>query len=634
MGDVDHRILDALDQAPASVAVLQGPELRYVYFNDLTRRIAPTVRIGDCLGATGSEQAHRFRDLALQVMRSGQQLQLREVQLEGPEGTGKFYYDILMHPLRAGGTVDGILLMGTEVTAAVEGRRALEEQSERARRAESQLSAVIQKGPLFVVTFDAKGTILFVAGGELRVEPAQIVGRNALELYADDPVSSAAMRRALAGETFSVLVPRPGHVTYEIYYTPIRDRTGALELVVACGVNVSRRLRAEEERARIHDKMLQTQKLESLGVLAGGIAHDFNNLLTVIQGNASVALTRVGDDHPAREVIDDILKAAQRAGELTRQMLAYSGKGRFHIGPLDLRQQVGEIAALLKTSISKKVSLRLDQPSYLPAVQGDASQLQQVVMNLVLNAAEAVGANEGEVAVRLAEEEIGTGAGGDLNGAESLPAGRYVRLTVEDTGAGMDPHIVARIFDPFFTTKTTGRGLGLAAVLGIVRSHGGALRIRSTPGKGTRFEVLLPAAGARAQPPPSGESAAKHGQGTVLIIDDEPSVRTATGRMLSMLGYDVLEAPDGEQGIEIFRLRRGAVDAVLLDLTMPGLSGEETLRLLRQVDAEVRIIIFSGYAEDDVAERLLPLHPAAILHKPFTRQQIGQALQTALLGVE
>ena len=199
----------------------------------------------------------------------------------------------------------------------------------------------------------------------------------------------------------------------------------------------------------------------------------------------------------------------------------------------------------------------------------------------------------------------------------------------------MDRHILPRIFDPFFTTKATGRGLGLAAVLGIVRSHGGALRIHSTPGVGTRFEVLLPAAGARAQLPPPGEMATGYGQGTVLIIDDEPSVRTATGRMLSMLGYDVLEAPDGEQGVEIFRLRRGAVDVVLLDLTMPGLSGEETLRRLRQVDDEVRVIIFSGYAEDEVAERLQPLHPAAILPKPFTRQQIGQAVRMALLlGVE
>jgi two-component system cell cycle sensor histidine kinase/response regulator CckA len=633
MGDVDHRILDALDQAPVAVAVLRGEELRYVYLNDQYRRLFPSLRVGDRFGLQ-TEQGPRFRDLTDQVIRSGQPVQLRDEAVDLPH-SGRGYLDVLIHPLRdRHGVADGVILIGNDVTAAVLARRALEEQTERTSRAEAQLRTVLQRGPLFVTTFDPKGNILFAAGGQLRMDPADLVGKNALELYADDPIALAAVRRALTGETFSALVPRPGGAVYELYYVPIHGPSRELQMVVASGVNVTRRLRAEEERARIHEKMLQRQKLESLGVLAGGIAHDFNNLLTVIQGNAAVALARVPEGHPARELIDDILKAGQRATDLTRQMLAYSGKGRFQIGPIDLRQQVSEIAALLRTSVSKKVLLRVDNPSYLPAVQGDASQLQQVIMNLVLNAAEAVGNADGEVAVRVAEEEIGGDGGGDLVGRESLPPGRYVRLTVEDTGAGMDAHIVPRIFDPFFTTKTTGRGLGLAAVLGIVRSHGGALRIRSKPGEGTCFEVLLPAAGARAQPPLTADAAAQQGHGTVLVIDDESTVRTATGRMLSLLGYDVLEAPDGEQGLEIFRLLNGAVDAVLLDLTMPGLSGEETLQLLRQVEPEVQVVVFSGYAEDDVARRLQPLQPAAILAKPFTRQQLAAALQTALADVE
>ena len=631
MGETDRLILDAFDQAPASVAVVRGPELRYAYVNDLFKRLSPNSRIGLPFGLLTTQGA-RFRELVQEVARSGQQLELREVAVDLEDGRG--YFDLLLHPLRDdAGVPDGVIIIGTNVTASVAGRRALEEQSERTRRAEEQLKAVLDQGPFFVVTFDASSRILFIAGGELRKrgsDPAALLGRNAIELFENDPAIAAILKRALAGETFTAQLTRPVGVTYEINYTPVLDPKGNLELVVGVGVDVTRRLRAEEERARIHDKMLQTQKLESLGVLAGGIAHDFNNLLTVIHGNASVALARLPDGHEAREAIDDILMAAQRAAELTRQMLAYSGKGRFQIVPLDLRQHVAEIGNLLRTSISKKVQLRLEQPSFLAAVQGDASQIHQVLMNLVLNAAEAVGEAEGEVVVRLAEEEIGADGGGDLIGRERLPEGRYVRLTVEDSGVGMDPQIQKRIFDPFFTTKSTGRGLGLAAVLGIVRGHGGAIRIHSMPGRGTRFDVLLPAAGARAIAPASSEPAAAPGKGTILVIDDEESVRAATARMLALLGYDVLEAPDGEQGVEIFRSRDGGVDAVLLDVTMPGLSGEETLGALREVDPQVRVIFFSGYAEDEVAARLGPLRPAAIVHKPFTRQQLGAAVHAAL----
>jgi signal transduction histidine kinase len=590
------------------------------------------VRVGEEFGSQ-TEQALRFRELAFQVMHSGQQVQLRELPV-GLASGGTVHMDLLLHPLRnERGELDGVILIGTDVTSSVEARRALDAQSERAHRAEVQLSTIVERGPFFVVTLDPTGRMIYIGGGEVRKrgeDPARLIGRNALELYKDDAGTMAALRRALAGESFSTLVDRPG-VTYEVHYSPVRDASGALEMIVGVGVDVSRRMRAEEERARIHDKMLQTQKLESLGVLAGGIAHDFNNLLTVIQGNAQVALARLDEKDPVRDPIDDILKAAMRASELTRQMLAYSGKGRFQIGPLDLRHQVAEIGNLLRTSIPKKVSLRLEQPSYLPAVQGDASQLQQVLMNLVLNAAEAMGASEGEVTVRLGEEDVGADGGGDLIGRERLPEGRYVRLTVEDSGVGMDPQIQARIFDPFFTTKATGRGLGLAAVLGIVRSHGGAIRIASAPGRGTRFEVLLPAAGAVAQSPTSSEPLSP-GNGTVLVIDDEASVRTAAGRMLSMLGYDVLEAADGEQGAEIMRLRKGDIDVVLLDVTMPRLSGEETLQLLRTIAAETPVIMFSGYAEDEVAARLGHLRPAAVLQKPFTRQQLAAALQLALQG--
>jgi PAS domain S-box-containing protein len=366
MGEVDRLILAALDQAPATVAVLRGPELRYTYFNDLYRHVAPGLQIGDSFGVD-TEQGQRFRELAFQVVHSGQQLQLHELPVTLKSGV-QAYFDLLLHPLRnQNGEFDGVILIGTDVTKSVESRRALEAQSERAHRAEAQLTTLLERGPFSVITLDPSGRVLYIGGGGIYrrgQDPVEIVGRNALELYQDDPAVLSALRRALTGEVFSTLVQRPS-VTYEVFYSPVRDAAGALEMIVGVGVDVSRRLRAEEERARIHDKMLQTQKLESLGVLAGGIAHDFNNLLTVIQGNAQVALARLADKDPVRDPIDDILRAALRASDLTRQMLAYSGKGRFQIGPLDLRQQVSEIGNLLRTSISKKVALRIEQPSFL-----------------------------------------------------------------------------------------------------------------------------------------------------------------------------------------------------------------------------------------------------------------------------
>ena len=629
---MDRRILAALDKAPATVVLLHGPELRYAWMNELYRKMSPQVKVNDLFGVQ-TAQALQFRALAERVFRTGDTARLSEVEVE-QAGTGeRFWFDLLVHPATDDkGVIDGVVIIGVDVTATVKTRRALDAQAERTRVAEERLQTVLENVPLFVISVDARGRVLFVAGAEVRRrgdDPARLIGLDIFDLVGDDVATAALWRRALAGETFTALLKRPTGATYEMWFHAAKDG-----MTIGVGIDVTKRLLAQEERARIQDKMLQTQKLESLGVLAGGIAHDFNNLLTVIQGNASVALARLPAKHDAREAIDDIVMAAQRAADLTRQMLAYSGKGRFEIRPLDLRQRVREIGRLMATSIPKKVALRVEEPAFLPTVQGDSSQIHQILMNLVLNGAEAIGDSGGDVVVSLAEEVVGEDGGGDLVGAERLPAGRYVRLSVADTGKGMDEQVRSRIFDPFFTTKSTGRGLGLAAVLGIVRGHGGAMRISSEPGKGSRFDVLLPAAGAQAWAPASGEPATEPGRGTILVIDDEEAVRTATARMLSTMGFDVLTAEDGEHGVEMYRMRPGTIDAIVLDLTMPRLSGVETLQLLRRLDPDVRVVFFSGYAENHMAERLGPLGPATVLPKPFTRAQLAAALQAAMAGAE
>ena len=280
------------------------------------------------------------------------------------------------------------------------------------------------------------------------------------------------------------------HIQVSLTISPIRDRAGNVIAASHSGRDIS-------ERKRVEEKLQQTQKLESLGILAGGIAHDFNNLLTGILGNASLILEVLPPRSPARDLAESVIQAAERAAHLTRQMLAYSGRGRFLIQPMNCSQQVREITALIAASIPKNVQVRLDLADDLPLIEADTGQFQQLVMNLVINGAEAVGDARGAVTISTGVEQIEAADIAGITFAADLKPGRYVSLEVRDTGCGMDPATLARIFDPFFTTKFTGRGLGLAAVLGIVRGHMGAVNVRTAPGRGTTFQVLFPVAAAQ-----------------------------------------------------------------------------------------------------------------------------------------
>jgi PAS domain S-box-containing protein len=370
---------------------------------------------------------------------------------------------------------------------------------------------------------------------------------------------------------------------------------------------------AEEAQRIMQFKMLETQKLESLGVLAGGIAHDFNNLLTVILANASSARrTHPGDRHLA-----PIETAARRAADLCNQMLAYAGHGSLVVEHLDLGRLVHDTMRLLEVSISKKSTLRLSLAQDLPAVEGDATQLRQVVMNLVINASESLGDAPGEIRVRT---RAGHPADNPADAAHlfDFPATEGVCLEVEDTGSGMPPETIARIFDPFFTTKFTGRGLGLAATLGIVRTHHGALTVSSTPGRGSTFRLFLPAAthSPAAVTPPTPPPAPAHDT-TLLIVDDEPSVLQTTDALLQYHGFATATAADGIAAVNLFRATPDRFDAVLLDLTMPGLDGAEVLRELRTLRPAARVLVMSGFSEHDVLHRLRGLGPVTLLHKPF-----------------
>jgi len=396
--------------------------------------------------------------------------------------------------------------------------------------------------------------------------------------------------------------------------------------------NISDRRASEAERKQMERKLVETQKLESLGVLAGGIAHDFNNLLTGILGNASLAALDVTPNSSVARCLEQIEIASTRAAELCQQMLAYSGKGRFVVRRLDLNSVIRETNDLLRVSISKNAVLILDLSSDLPVVKADPTQLRQIIMNLVINASEALRPEAGAIRISTGLISADSTTFTTAHLGPELVGGDYVYLEVVDNGCGMPPEVRDRIFDPFFTTKFTGRGLGLAAVLGIVRGHGGAVQVESTPGQGTVFRILLPAAEGAAEReealPKSNDNWKGHGR--ILVIDDEETVRATAAQMLRAMGFEVSLAVDGNEGINIFRKKPAEYAAVLLDLTMPRLGGEEAWKVLREISPDVRVIMMSGYNENEVAARFGDGAPSGFIQKPFRLPALREKLRAAL----
>jgi PAS domain S-box-containing protein len=387
------------------------------------------------------------------------------------------------------------------------------------------------------------------------------------------------------------------------------------------------------ERRRIEEQLRHTQKLESLGVLAGGVAHDFNNLLTGILGNASLALDRSPESHPNRVLLEEVMHAAERAADLTRQLLAYAGKGRFIMRNIDLPSLVRELSGLVQTSIPKTVQLRLQLDS-VPAIYGDPGQMQQIVMNLVINAAEAIGPDGGTVLVRTGLQTVDQQYLGTMSSsAELLHPGGYVMLEVHDTGCGMSQETLKKIFDPFFTTKFAGRGLGLSAVLGIVRAHHGALKVYSEPGRGTTFKVLFPMSREVTTVGPVETRGDLAGTGTVLIVDDEEVVRRTASHALERYGYRTILAVNGREALDIYQ-SAPRITLVLLDLTMPVMSGEETLRRLQTMDPAVRVLLTSGYNEVEAVQRFAGKGLAGFIQKPYTAADLAERVKQVMVPSE
>ena len=421
-------------------------------------------------------------------------------------------------------------------------------------------------------------------------------------------------------------------ISCEWYNTQLVGDDGTVKGVASFVVDVTERRKAEIERETLERKMQETQKLESLGVLAGGIAHDFNNLLTGILGNANLAAVELPANSAVRSHLELIVTESRRAADLCNELLAYSGRGRFAVESLDLCRLVEETSRMLKVSVGSKAVLQFHLAKELPAVDADAAQIRQVIINLVINASEAIGGNRGDIIIStgwLRADRVYLDA---VPASSALPEGDYVFLDVSDTGCGMSAETLSRIFDPFFTTKYTGRGLGLASALGIVRSHKGALLVESKPGRGSTFRMLLPARNPDGRSPIATVSndEAWQGCGTILVSDDEESVRRIVSRMLSLLGFEVVLTCDGREAVEAFTVDPARFALVLLDLSMPNLGGEEAYAIIRKIRSDVPVVLMSGYDMNRAMLRFPSRGLSTFLPKPFSLQELRTALRAAV----
>lgn len=466
-----------------------------------------------------------------------------------------------------------------------------------------------------------------------------------LEMTVFDVTSDSQDRATFAetkgqGEGMPVLVvlKRKDSTSFLAEVVGKNIRHGEQESVLGVVRDVTERERLAEEKRTLERDLLHSQKIESLAVLAGGVAHDFNNLLAVILGNANLALEDIPRDSSAVASLKDIEDAAQRAAELSSQMLAYSGKGQFVIGAVDVHELIEGMAELLKSTTSKKVRLEFDLGVRVPSFLGDVSQLHQVLVNLITNAAEAIGDDVGVISVRAGssnfEEQDFAQFDGTLRASleEPLEAGAYTTLEIADTGCGMDAETAERIFDPFFTTKFTGRGLGMAAVLGILRGHGAAMRIESVLGEGTTMTLAFPATAITqdlgSSVTHSPDVRGWQGAGTALVVDDERTVRLVSERMLKRLGFDVLSACDGRGALALHERHAAEIRFVLLDLTMPEMDGLEVFDELRRRDPLAKVVLCSGYNEREATDRFTGL--AAFLQKPYSLSMLETVLASVL----
>ncbi|CAN5438677.1 hypothetical protein BH10CHL1_BH10CHL1_34120 [soil metagenome] len=496
---------------------------------------------------------------------------------------------------------------------------ALETAQQDQRRSEARYRAIFEQASEGIVFADASTHQLLAAN------PAflQLTGYNAYELPTLTAYDIVMTDKTIYGASIDKISTVQRYAITEHVYrrkdgTRLEVESSAVLLppdngyMLYCMV-----VRDITERVKSEARLRQTQKLESIGLLAGGIAHDFNNLLTGMLGQTSLALDKLSPDHPARSNVNKAVISVRRAADLTRQLLAYAGRGQFLIEPVDLNQLIGDNTSLLETALMSHVQLQLLLEPNLALINADRGQIQQIVMNLVINAAEAIDNEYGNVTVTTSSVNLTANDEQQYVGGDKLPLGDYICLEVSDTGIGMDDETLNRIFDPFSTTKEFGTGLGLSATQGIVRTHNGGLQVTSCMGKGTTFRIFFPAATHTLVEQDSPVVINAKSAGCVLVIDDEKSVREVVRDILEMNGLHVIVAENGQMGIELFKENHTQIQVILLDMQMPVMNGEETFHSLRAFDPDVKVILSSGHDETEATHRFVGQGLAAFLQKPY-----------------
>ncbi len=533
--------------------------------------------------------------------------------------------------IRVSERTEELRLANDQLQAEIEQRQQL---LDALHKSEANWRSLVTNVPELIATIQTDGRILFINRPVGEHAVAELIGKPATILCTQPQYQERFI------QSMQQVIATGKMITYESE-TEIDDKTfwhlnrlgaiqqeGSVEALILISTNIT-------EQKQTEAAMHRMQKMESLGVLAGGVAHDFNNLLTVMSTQQSLALLKLPINDPLRRHLQQTMKAVERATELTHQMLNYAGRGKSEQKMINLNELVADNIHLFSASIPKNIHLSTILADRLPLLYGDRGQLQQLIMNLLLNSADAIGEEEGEVKIITRRYELHP----DERSAwpwigQLIKPGSYILLEVQDSGCGMDAITLAKIFDPFFTTKFTGRGLGLASVIGIVSGHQGGLRVESTPGQGTTFFILLPIANDLIPIQDiavSSFATSLHGE-LILLIDDEEGICEATAEILTTTGFTVITAHDGPTGLAKFREQKTAVKLIILDLSMPKMNGEAVLHEVRKLDPTIPILLTSGYDEYEVMDRV-QAYAVGFMPKPYTAAALLQAVYQHLSPV-